>query len=94
MSYRLSPRAEDDIVDTALFIAADNPTAALRWAERMRDNCRKLGEMPGMGSPRPQVHAGLRIWPVGNYLVLYVEAVDGVDILRVVHGARDQANWS
>jgi toxin ParE1/3/4 len=49
--------------------------------------------MPGIGAPRPEVTQGLRILPVGNYLILYIETGDGADVLRVIHGARDQGNW-
>jgi toxin ParE1/3/4 len=49
--------------------------------------------MPGIGAPRPDVADGLRIAPVGNYRILYMEENGGADVLRVIHGARDRANW-
>ncbi|MFM6138177.1 MAG: type II toxin-antitoxin system RelE/ParE family toxin [Cuspidothrix sp.] len=30
----------------------------------------------------------MRYFPVGNYLILYREIKDGIEIVRVVHGAR------
>ncbi|MBO9132681.1 type II toxin-antitoxin system RelE/ParE family toxin [Rhizobium sp. B230/85] len=33
--------------------------------------------------------ARIRLSAVGRYLILYREDVDGVEIVRVVHGARD-----
>ncbi len=45
-----------------------------------------------MGPARPDLAAGLRYFIVGNYLVLYREAPDGVEIVRVVHGARHLPN--
>ncbi len=93
MSFRLRPQAVEDIASIALLIAADNPRAAQKWADGIQSSCRRIGDMPGIGAPRPEVAAGLRILPVGNYLILYVETKDGVDVLRVIHGARDQGNW-
>jgi toxin ParE1/3/4 len=93
MSYTLRPQAEKDIASIALFIAADNPRAAQKWADGIQASCRRIGDMPGIGAARPEVAKGLRILPVGNYLILYVEADTGIDVLRVIHGARDQGNW-
>lgn len=89
MGFRLTPRAEADIEAIALHIAANDPTAALRWYEGILTRCRRLGESPGMGPARPDIRPGLRIFPVGNYLILYEQVAEGADIIRVVHGARE-----
>lgn len=44
--------------------------------------------MPGMGATRFDVRHGLRLFPAGNYLILYREIDDGAEIVRVIHGAR------
>jgi toxin ParE1/3/4 len=44
--------------------------------------------MPGMGVARFDVRPNLRMFPVGNYLILYQEIEEGVEIVRVLHGAR------
>jgi toxin ParE1/3/4 len=31
----------------------------------------------------------MHLWPVGKYLILYRAAADGIEVVRVVHGARD-----
>jgi toxin ParE1/3/4 len=33
--------------------------------------------------------AGVRIWSVGNYAIFFRSAQDGIEVIRVVHGARD-----
>jgi toxin ParE1/3/4 len=38
---------------------------------------------------RPDLLPGLRFFPVGNYLILYRESTEGVDLIRILHGARD-----
>lgn len=88
MSFRLRPEAETDLEAIALYIAEESPAAALRWLDRMYDKCARLGEMPGMGVARPDVSPELRMFVVGNYLILYRQVEDGAEIVRVVHGAR------
>ncbi|WP_127091651.1 type II toxin-antitoxin system RelE/ParE family toxin [Aquabacter cavernae] len=88
MSYRLRPQAEADIEAITLYIAEDNPSAALRWYEELQRHCQRIGDMPGIGVARPQVRPDLRSLPVGNYLILYRQVDEGAEIVRVVHGAR------
>jgi toxin ParE1/3/4 len=40
----------------------------------------------------PQHYKELRYHPVGNYLLLYRVIADGIELVRVVHGARDLNN--
>ena len=88
MALRLLPAAEADIEGIVLYIAEDNPAAARRWLEDIRTRCRRLADMPGMGTARPEVRPDLRLSPVGNYLILYRQAGADVEIVRVLHGAR------
>lgn len=39
-------------------------------------------------APRPDLAEGLRYFVVGGYLVVYRQVAGGVEIVRVVHGAR------
>ena len=86
---RYRPEALADIRSIALHISEDSPTAAIRWRDGILKRCRFLAEMPGLGTSRHDVMAGLRVFPVRNYLILYLELRRGVEILRIMHGARD-----
>lgn len=88
MTLRLRPEAEADIEAIALYIADDSPSAALHWYDEIHALCERIAGMPGMGVARSEVRAGLRTFPVGNYLILYRQIDDGAEIVRVVHGAR------
>ena len=46
-------------------------------------------DFPEAGSPRDELGRGLRIVPVGDYLIIYRVDERGPLILRVVHGAMD-----
>ena len=42
-----------------------------------------------MGRVRSELAPELRSFPVGRYVVFYLPCPDGIDIVRVLHGARD-----
>ena len=87
MTFRFSPQAEADVQDIAAYIAQDNFSAAMRWLDQVDEKAKRLGEIPKLGtavSSRP----GLRMFPLGNYLILYREVKIGIEVVRVVHGAR------
>ena len=88
MTFRLRPEAETDIEAIALYIAQDDPAAAERWLDGIHQRCRTLGDMPGLGVAKPDIRKDLRLFPVGDYLILYREVAGGAEIVRVVHGAR------
>lgn len=86
--FRLSPQADADIEAIAYHIAQDNPRAAWRWWDSILEKCQRIGEMPHIGIARPEIRRELRTLPFGNYIIAYREIEDGVEIVRVIHGAR------
>src|SRR5688572_22672027 len=98
MSARLliRPQVYWDLDEIAAHIQKDNPHAAIRFIESAEATFQSLVEMPGMGgrycvrNPRLQ---SLRCFPVkgfSNHLVFY-QADDPIEIIRVLHGARNVA---
>lgn len=88
MSFRLLPQAEADIAEIAIYIAYDSKAAAQRWAEAIFRQCKRLADMPELGVARDEIRPGLRMMPAGNYIVLYRESDDTIEIVRVVDGRR------
>lgn len=82
------PRAESDLVEIWQFIARDDPRAADRQLDRIEAQCQLLASNPRLGRLRPEIADDARAWVVGRYLILYRALDDGVEIVRVVHGAR------
>lgn len=78
-----------DLLEIYEYIAPDNPAAAARWIDKLESECRKLADMPGMGRRREDLAPGLRSFVVGAYLIFYRPIDGGVQITRVLHGARD-----
>jgi toxin ParE1/3/4 len=89
MIIRRLPQAVRDVDDIWHHIAQDNPAAATRMVERLAHGVARLADFPLSGPARPEIGEGARSMPIGAYLVLYRIAPDAVEIVRVIHGARD-----
>ncbi len=87
----LAPRARRDLREIGIYIGERNPRAADRLVDGMFELCQTLAEQPFMGRRRPELSdaGNIRSLPHGSYVVYYLPAPDGVQILRVLHGARD-----
>lgn len=81
-------RAEADLIEIWLYIAADNPAAADALLDRIDLACTRLAENPGLGPARPDLAPDCRYSLVGRYLILYRAIAGGIEVVRVVHGAR------
>jgi toxin ParE1/3/4 len=84
-----TPRADQDLEELWFFIAQDDPIAADRWLDTLEEKIGLLADHPLMGPARPDIARELRYHPVGNHLLLYRVIQGGIEIVRVVHGARD-----
>ena len=80
--------AEADLIETWLYIAEANQEAAGRLLDDFEEKFVILAQKPKLGRVRPDIVPLLRYFPVGNYLILYREITGGIEIVRVVHGAR------
>jgi toxin ParE1/3/4 len=84
----ITPRAAADMEDIADAIATESPRAAVRLIERFREVVGLIRDHPKIGPARNEIADGMRIFLVGNYLILYRALDDGAEIVRVVRGAR------
>jgi toxin ParE1/3/4 len=97
MNWRIvrRPEARRDIVETAIYLEERNPDAALRFLAAVEETLAAIAALPGMGALRPFRHprlAGLRMLPVrgfGHHLIFYRQTEEGIEVVRVLHGARD-----
>ena len=81
--------AVDDLDDIAGYISQDNPEAARRTVRRLWTAVKSLAEQPEMGRPG-RVH-GTRELVVSDtpFVVPYRVVGSEIEILCVLHGARD-----
>jgi toxin ParE1/3/4 len=87
--HRVSHSAREDLDRIWDYIAQDDPQAADRFVRLIVSKFVMLASMPQMGCPREELACGLRSFPVGNYIIFYRVMEGGVEIVRVLHGARD-----
>ncbi|HUT24093.1 MAG TPA: type II toxin-antitoxin system RelE/ParE family toxin [Sumerlaeia bacterium] len=85
---RLAPLAQNDLEEIGLYVAMDDYDASLRLVERFFRAFDLLADSPKMGRNRPEL-GGVRSFPFRPYVIFYREAHEGVEIARVLHGARD-----
>jgi toxin ParE1/3/4 len=85
----LTPLAQRDLSDIWINVAIDNSLAADRLLDSIGNRIGVLTEFPFLGSARPDIAAEARLLVEGNYLILYRVTDPVVEIIRVVHGARD-----
>jgi toxin ParE1/3/4 len=84
-----TPRAQQDFEAIVECLDEHSPPAAHRFATAVADKCCPLASFPRMGRARDELYPGLRSLVVGNYLVFYRVTATAVEILRILHGARD-----
>ncbi|MFN7895451.1 MAG: type II toxin-antitoxin system RelE/ParE family toxin [Cyanobacteriota bacterium] len=85
----LQPRAKADISEIWEFIAEDSDDQADAFIDLIDQNFQLLAQKSGLGRRRKELAEGLRSFPVGRYVIFYLPIPGGVQIVRVLHGARD-----
>jgi toxin ParE1/3/4 len=95
LRFTLLPRALADLREQRDYIAQDSVTAAERFLSAAEEAFERLAEMPGTGVVRAVRNPRLgriRQWPISGferYLIFYRETAAGIEVVRVLHGARD-----
>ena len=59
------------------------------WVDRLDAKLRLLAPQPLMGRSRDELSPGVRSLPFGRYVIFYLPLADGIDVVRVLHSARD-----
>ena len=90
--------ARRDLVDIFYHYARNGSvTTARRFLAETEATLHRLAGMPGLGTlyePSEPAYAGLRYFLVSRfrmYVIFYRPIPDGIEVLRVLHGARDIA---
>ncbi|MEY4809515.1 type II toxin-antitoxin system RelE/ParE family toxin [Vulcanococcus limneticus] len=85
----LQPRAKADLSDIWQFMAEDSDDQADAFIDLIDQKFQLLAQQSGLGRRREELAEGLRSFPVGRYVIFYLLIPGGVQIVRVLHGARD-----
>lgn len=85
---RQTARARADLLAIWRDVAADDPAAADRLFDRLEARVRILETFAEAGSARPDIAPDARMLVERPYLLLYRPVPGGVQVVRVLHGAR------
>ncbi len=89
--------ADLDVDELFAYIARGNLDAGVRFLDALDKTTRTLARFPAMGKPRRPPRAGLddvrsrAVAGFANFLVFYRPVERGIEVVRVLHGARDIA---
>ncbi len=85
-------RAADDLADIWDYIADDSDEQADLFIDMIDRKLRLLAEQPNLGRSRGELAENMRSFPVCRYVIFYIVMPSCIQIVRVLHGARDLAS--
>jgi toxin ParE1/3/4 len=88
-AVHIRPAAQADLLEIWTYIAEDSLAHADAFIDKLHKSIQLLRRRPGLGRRRDELFPGIRSLPVGNYVIFYREVAKGLEIVRVLHGARD-----
>jgi toxin ParE1/3/4 len=92
---RLRSAAENDVAEHARYLQDKNLEAAIHFLDAFDAALALIERSPGIGAScrfQNPLFQGMRVWPISgfkNYLVFYRVLPDEIEVVRVIHGARD-----
>ena len=91
--YRLTPQAENDLFEIWRYIARDNLPAAGLVEAAIFAACAFVASVPLCGHTREDITTlPVRFWtvqPYQRYMIVYDPVSRPVQVIRILHGARD-----
>jgi toxin ParE1/3/4 len=84
-----TPLAETDLAAILDYIAQHRPLTAVAVINRIREKCELLASQPLIGQQRPEFQGDYRSFPVDRWVIFYRVHRTGVEIHRIIDGARD-----
>ncbi|MDB5614847.1 MAG: type toxin-antitoxin system RelE/ParE family toxin [Devosia sp.] len=88
MRVAYTPASLRDLTSIGDFISSDNRKRARTFVAELRGACQSL-RSDSLRYPLQEELPGMRRMPVGNYLVMYRVFDERVQIVRVIHSARE-----
>lgn len=89
---RVSPRATADLLEIWSYIADDSVANADAFVDKLYETMQTLGHQPGLGRRREELAPGIQSFPYGRYILFYRVVAGAIEIVRVLHSARDIEN--
>ena len=90
--FLLTPQARSDLQEILFDIAEDSPDTAQRLRDEFYEGLRTLALSPGIGHYHDELLSRkYRFWNFYSYVIAYVWEARPIQVICVVHGARDLA---
>jgi toxin ParE1/3/4 len=86
---RISPRASSHLIEIWSYIADDSAANADAFIDKLHAKMKFLASHSGSGRGREELAPGILSFPFGRYIIFYHARRDAIEIVRVLHGARD-----
>ena len=86
---RIHPLAAADLLEIWGYIAEDSEANADRFIDDLHETIQLLGRQPGLGRHREELAPQIQSLPFRRYVIFYRVPADVVEIVRVLHSARD-----
>jgi toxin ParE1/3/4 len=92
MRVVITDAAKADLLDIGEFIRPHHPARARSFVDELIHHCEALADMPRAFPLVPRYeHYGIRRYVHRDYLIFYRVTADMVEIIHILHGARDYA---
>lgn len=81
-------RAQIDAVHIWVYIAKDNITAADNFIDQIEERLRQLAQNPLVAKAVPHIGNNIHQSIIGKYSIYYRPITEGIQVIRILHGAR------
>ena len=86
----ITAEAEADLEQIAAYVAEQSPQNALNLIRELRRRCESLLDAPRGYPLVPRYEeTGIRRRPFGQFLIFYRVGQDAIEVIHILHGARD-----
>jgi addiction module RelE/StbE family toxin len=87
MKVRWTPRALEDLIAIARYIAEDNPAAARSHAAKLKERAESVAQFPNRGRVMPEIgRDDVRELLLGHYRIVYRVLEGSCDVLTIFEG--------
>ena len=85
----LSEEAVSDLEEIWIYIASDSIRNADGFIDLLYSKCIEISELSGIGRKRDELFPGMLSLAYKKYVIFFMRSEDRVEIVRILHGARD-----
>ena len=89
---RIRPRASEDLIEIWSYFADDSVANADAFIDKFCETLNVAAPSAWLGHQRADLAPELQSFPFARCIIFYCAGADAIEIVRVLHGARDIEN--